>query len=194
MDTATRVQILSETGCISSYGKIVGQTRFFSLGEAISLGEKNSEFKPVKRCLKIDPVSYPARAEGLVNMNKATSLKEKEIWFRTRLVPKGRYRLLHSWHFYLWNTLVNTKYQSAAISPELWFSPQHFIYLQWNRCLMVFVRFYPIYRVFQAFCKTIPRSNQQFLLLPGEVHMQISGLIICSHLHFKCLVTRRRSK
>ena len=27
-----------------------------------------SEFKPVKLCLKIDLVSYPARAEGLVNM------------------------------------------------------------------------------------------------------------------------------
>ena len=28
----------------------------------------NSEFKPVKLRLKIDLVSYPARAEGLVNM------------------------------------------------------------------------------------------------------------------------------
>ena len=34
-------------------GKIVGQTRFFSLGEA-------TEFKPVKLRLKIDLVSYPA--------------------------------------------------------------------------------------------------------------------------------------
>ena len=48
--------------------KIVGQTMFFSLGEATSLGEENSEFKPVKLCLKIDRVSYPVRAEGLVNM------------------------------------------------------------------------------------------------------------------------------
>ena len=56
MDTATRVQILDETDCIShstntlgkgmnsiilppSMGKIVGQTRFFSLGEATSLRE-----------------------------------------------------------------------------------------------------------------------------------------------------------
>ena len=50
-------------------GKIVGQTRFFSLGEATSLGEGNSEFKPVKLNLKIDLVSYPARAEGSVNMD-----------------------------------------------------------------------------------------------------------------------------
>ena len=56
MDTATRVQILEETDCIShstntlgegmnpiilplAMGKIVGRTRFFSLGEATSLGE-----------------------------------------------------------------------------------------------------------------------------------------------------------
>ena len=30
--------------------------------------KENSEFKPVKPRLKIDLVSYPARAEGLVNM------------------------------------------------------------------------------------------------------------------------------
>ena len=53
MDTATRVQILDEADCIShtrgkgmnpiilppAMGKIVGQTRVFSLGEATSLGE-----------------------------------------------------------------------------------------------------------------------------------------------------------
>ena len=56
MDTATRVQILDETDCISHWtntlgkgmnpiilplamDKILGQTRFFSLGEATSLGE-----------------------------------------------------------------------------------------------------------------------------------------------------------
>ena len=31
---------------------------------------QNSEFKPVKLRLKIDLVSYPARAEGLVNRIK----------------------------------------------------------------------------------------------------------------------------
>ena len=56
MDTVTQVQILDETDCIShsintlgkgmnpiillpGMGKIVGQTGFFSLGEATSLGE-----------------------------------------------------------------------------------------------------------------------------------------------------------
>ena len=38
---------------------------FFSLGEATSLGEGKLRFKPVKLRLKIDLVSYPARAEGL---------------------------------------------------------------------------------------------------------------------------------
>ncbi len=33
------------------------------------LGQENSEFKPVKLRLKIDLMSYPARAEGLVNSN-----------------------------------------------------------------------------------------------------------------------------
>ena len=31
--------------------------------------KENSQFKPVKLRLKIDLVSYPARAEVLVNMN-----------------------------------------------------------------------------------------------------------------------------
>ena len=56
MNTATRVQILDESDCIShgtntlgkgmnpiilppAMGKIVGQIRFFSLGKATSLGE-----------------------------------------------------------------------------------------------------------------------------------------------------------
>ena len=82
MDTATRVQILDKNDCIShstntlgkesnyspsSYGQIVGQTVFSSLGRTTCLGGGNSEFKPVKLHLKIDLVSYPARAEGLVN-------------------------------------------------------------------------------------------------------------------------------
>ena len=82
MDTATRVQILEEADCISLSTNtlwkgmnpiilppaIVGQTVFFSLGEATSLEEGNSEFKPVKLRLKTDLVSYPARAEGLESM------------------------------------------------------------------------------------------------------------------------------
>ena len=45
---------------------------------------ENSEFKPVKSRLKIDLVSYPARAEGLINRiilsnNNSTSKKFKQI-------------------------------------------------------------------------------------------------------------------
>ena len=40
------------------------------------MGEKeNSEYKPVKLRLKIDLVSYPARAEGLVNMDRKKTQK-----------------------------------------------------------------------------------------------------------------------
>ena len=47
-------------------GKIVGKTRFFSLGEATSLGEgKTLNSNLLNSALKIDLVSYPARAEGL---------------------------------------------------------------------------------------------------------------------------------
>ena len=48
-------------------GKTIGQTGFFSLGEATSL-EGKLWFKPVKPRLKIDLVSYPTWAEGVVNM------------------------------------------------------------------------------------------------------------------------------
>ena len=81
MDTATRVQFLDETDCIShstnTLGKrihpiilppAIGCRKFFSLGVATSLEKENSEFKHVKLCLRIDLVSYPAQAEGLVNM------------------------------------------------------------------------------------------------------------------------------
>ena len=48
----------------------VGQTGLFSLGKATSLeGKLNSN---LLNCFKIDLVSYPALAEGLVNMIKAS--------------------------------------------------------------------------------------------------------------------------
>ena len=46
-------------------GKIVGQTRFFSLGGATSLGEGKFWIQTCYSPLKIYLVSYPARAEGL---------------------------------------------------------------------------------------------------------------------------------
>ena len=53
---------------------------FLSLGEATRLGEGNhSQFKPVKLSLKIDLVSYPARVDGLLNM-------DKNIWKRTTVL------------------------------------------------------------------------------------------------------------
>ena len=39
--------------------------------------KENSEFKPVKLCIKIDLVSYPASAEELVNMGSRKKLNRK---------------------------------------------------------------------------------------------------------------------
>ena len=81
MDTANIVQTLDEAVCIShhantlekgmnptilfsNYGQIVEQTRLFKLGMATGLGERNSKFKPVKIRLRIEHISYSARAEG----------------------------------------------------------------------------------------------------------------------------------
>ena len=82
MDTAIRVQILDETDCISHSINTIGKgmnpvilpltmvKKKSRLGSSATVYEKeNSEFKPVKLRLKIDLVSYPARAEGLVNMD-----------------------------------------------------------------------------------------------------------------------------
>ena len=59
MDTVTRVQILVNSR----------ETRVFSLGEAASLGEGKLWFQTCETLLKIDLMSYPARAEVLVNMD-----------------------------------------------------------------------------------------------------------------------------
>ena len=55
------------------YAKVGGKNHFISRRNYYRLGssalvEGNSEFKPVKLHLKIDLVSYPAWAEGMVNM------------------------------------------------------------------------------------------------------------------------------
>ena len=50
--------------------KIVGQTKFFSRGKATSLREG----KPVKLRIRIDLVSYLARAEGLGKYDKGVGL------------------------------------------------------------------------------------------------------------------------
>ena len=90
MDTATRVQILDETDCIShstntlgkgmnpiilppAMGKQQGRLGPSALVRQLVQEKENSEFKPVKLRLKIDLVSYPARAEGLVNSTNELS-------------------------------------------------------------------------------------------------------------------------
>ena len=95
MDTATQVQILDETDCISHSTNTLGkgmnpiilppamgkqQNRLGSsaLVRQLVQEKENSEFKPVKLGLKIDLVSYPARAEGLVNkINKKKRISQQ---------------------------------------------------------------------------------------------------------------------
>ena len=89
MNTATRIQILDETDCIShstntlgkgtnliiqppAMGKYLGRLGSSALVRQLVKEKENSEFKPVKLRLKIDLVSYPARAEGLVNKGSHT--------------------------------------------------------------------------------------------------------------------------
>ena len=43
--------------------------------------KENSEFKPVKHLLKIDLVSYPARAEGLGKYDKPKLKKKKSFLY-----------------------------------------------------------------------------------------------------------------
>ena len=82
MDTATRVQILDETDCISrstntlgkgmnpiilppAMGKYLDRLGSSALVRQLVQEKENSEFKPVKLHLKIGLVSYPVRAKGL---------------------------------------------------------------------------------------------------------------------------------
>ena len=74
MYTATQVQILDETDCISHSTNTLGNGM-----NPIILPPAMFKFKPVKLCLKIDLVSYPARAEGLVNMIKYASFLNRTI-------------------------------------------------------------------------------------------------------------------
>ena len=82
METTTRVQILDQANCIShstntlgkgmnpiifppAMGKQQGRLGSTALVRQLIQEKENSELKPVKLRLKIDLVSYPARAEGL---------------------------------------------------------------------------------------------------------------------------------
>ena len=67
----------------SSYGSSV-------LVRQLVKEKENSEFKPVKLCLKIDLVSYPAQAEGLVNMIK-------QGFFVLKRVRMQKFKVIHYW-------------------------------------------------------------------------------------------------
>ena len=60
-------------------GKQYGRLGSWALVRQLVKEKENSEFKPVKLCLKNDLVSYPARAEGLVNIYKDSADTESMV-------------------------------------------------------------------------------------------------------------------
>ena len=87
--------MLAETDCIShstntlgkgmnpiilppTMGKYEDRLGSSALVRQLVYEKENSEFKPVKLRLKIDLVSYPARAEGLVNMNMQIKAEKQQ--------------------------------------------------------------------------------------------------------------------
>ena len=89
MDTATRVQILAQTDfishCINTLGKgmnpiilppVVGQTRFFSLGEATSLGEGKLWIQTCWTLLKNWPCAISCPSGGLGKYDNVVNLQE----------------------------------------------------------------------------------------------------------------------
>ena len=83
MDTATWVQILYKAVCIShnaniikkdinqAMGKLKDRLGSLTLVWQSVLEKENSEFKPVKLCLKIGLVSYPARVGGVDKIHRS---------------------------------------------------------------------------------------------------------------------------
>ena len=67
--------------------KIVGQTMFFAIFRQPVSEKENSEFEPVKLCLKIDLVLHPVLMEESGKYIKRVSqLLEKKLWlFRSFL-------------------------------------------------------------------------------------------------------------
>ena len=57
--------------------------------------KENSEFRPVKLRLKTDLVSYPARAEGLVNIYKAMPAFPKGICLKVNLRAQLEFELAY---------------------------------------------------------------------------------------------------
>ena len=76
MDTATRVQILDETDCISH------STYTLIISEATRLEEEKLWIQTCKTPLKNDLVSYPAQSEGLDKYDKCSTFSFHKINWR----------------------------------------------------------------------------------------------------------------
>ena len=78
--------------------------------------KENSEFKPVKLCLKIDLVSYPAWAEGLVNMITiilSKRWKNYELWSWCVLFVRTCGILVHH------SSVINSSKKIVACSTQV---------------------------------------------------------------------------
>ena len=95
MDTVTQVQILDETDCISHSTNTLGKGMnpiillqlwinsravwFFSLGDATTLGEGKLWIQNLLNSAWKLTMSYPVRAEGLVNKYNKKKKKKKNL-------------------------------------------------------------------------------------------------------------------
>ena len=83
------------------------------------LEKENSEFKPVKLRLKIDLVSYPARAEALVNMDTNFHVPTLE--------PNILYEVLFGFYIFIYASLeqifskIRVEYSFAIANHRKWF-------------------------------------------------------------------------
>ena len=72
-------QVCTDSGCsVEDQSEAMYEWVSSALVRQLVLEKEYSEFKPVKLCLKIDLVSYPAQAEGLVNM---TGKHDSDKWW-----------------------------------------------------------------------------------------------------------------
>ena len=91
-----------------------------ALMRQLVLEKENFEFKPVKLHLKIDLVSYPARAEGLVNMDmplKLSGLSVRQWLCRSGFNPRSNHT--KDSKVVLDDTLLNIQYYKVRIKGKV---------------------------------------------------------------------------
>ena len=145
--------------CASSYGKIVEQTRFFSLILAKSKEKENSEFKPVLPRLKIDLVPLPTRGGG-VRLIYTLQSAIYMMWLNNR-------------HFY-WAVIRSAKYFYVFIFVNIICKMWSWIWLSFSAEFWKTKLFLMFYREFLNALCTLSRFLQ---LVPGDAVFNQQNLI-----------------